>query len=456
MAWKWATVGFHLSWVLLLGACGSGPRPLLLLVSVDTLRADQLGVYGNPLGLTPHIDALMQGGTLFERAFATCSYTLPSIAALMTGRYPEELGISGNGSRLTSESATLAEILRTRGWRTGAVVSNYVLQEGSGIERGFDYFDDHLPQMESNREVPERIAAATTDAALRMFDRLNESAGGGAFLWIHYQDPHGPYLPPAGKRERFIELERQRPDGKRRIEAGSRRGLGSIPTYQVVGEEREVAFYRAGYKGEISYLDDEIGRLMQALDDRGVDEGAVIVFTSDHGEGLGENDYWFAHGEYLSDPLVRVPLSIHLPGRSGSRRSDPVSSIDLLPTLLAHLGLAPVARAPGRDLFAAGAQEAASQIYLASLGGGPFPRYGLVRDEYKYLITLHRGGMREELYQLGEEEHDLSSSEERRLLEMRGQLSRLRAGLKPPVAPQSQDLSPEKRERLRRLGYLVD
>lgn len=434
--------------------CARRPPPFLLLLSVDTLRADRLGAYGQALDLTPHIDALLREATVFEFTYAPCSYTLPSVSALLTGRYPEELGIHRNISRLGADQVTLAEILQLEGWRTGGVVSNYVLRRGTGVEQGFDLFDDEFPQMEANREVPERIASVTTDAALATLDRLLDRATGGVFLWVHYQDPHGPYLPPAGRRERFLEAERRRPDGGKHLAAENRRGVGSLPAYQVVGEEREVAFYRAGYHGEIAYLDDEIGRLLAGIEARGLRESAWIVFAADHGEALGERDYWFAHGEYLDDSLVRVPLAIRIPGRPPARRDDPASLVDLLPTLLGALGMPPAASA-GRDLFA-GPSGKPGPIYLAALGGSPRPRYGLVLDGYKYIANIYAQGPVEELYRLGDEAMDRSGQEAARLRDMRTALAAFRDRLQRSPAESMQELSPEQKERLRRLGYLVE
>jgi arylsulfatase len=441
-------------------ACRRGEPPrLLLLLTVDTLRADRLGAYGSPLGLTPHLDGLLAESQLFRAAYAPASYTLPSLGALLTGRHPEELGVTANVSRIDpGRFATLASVLRLHGWRTGAVVSNWVVREGTGAEAGFELFDDTFPQREANRDVPERIAEDTVDAALATLDHLLDGGARDVLLWVHFQDPHGPYLPPPGYRERYLEAERREPDGRRELPVRGAPGDGtagpdSIPVYQYVAGEHEVAFYRAGYDGEVAYLDEQVGRLLAGLAERRLRDGALIVFSADHGEALG-GGYWFAHGERLTDPLVRVPFGIRVPGMPPRERSDPAALVDVLPTALGLVGIEAPPGYPGRDLFAADAERARPEIYLSTLLGGPKLHVGLVVDGFKYEL---RSGEEpgEVLYRIGDEERDLSSEEPARLAELRERLLRVRAGL---VAGRElrQEIGPEERARLRALGYAED
>jgi arylsulfatase len=439
---------------------------MVLLLTVDTLRADRLGAYGSPLDLTPSLDELLRDAVVFQHAYAPASYTLPSMSALLTGRYPEELGLLANISQMQGFT-TLASVLRQVDFRSGAVVSNFVLRRGVGVEQGFDLFDDTLPQREANRDVPERIAPDTTDAALRVLDDLRGRQGSGMLLWVHYQDPHGPYLPPGDLRERYLEAERRAPDGRREIPVrrmpppggdafAAERGLGSIPLYQYVPDQHEAAYYRAGYDGEVRFADAEIGRLLAGVAERGLLDDALVVFTADHGEGLGEDDYWFAHGELLTDPLVRVPLAIRAPGVPAATRSDPASLVDVFPTILAWLGVETPADYPGRDLLAPTAPDAEPAIYLATLRGARRPGFGLVADGRKYLVTYEGDEPRESLFLLGEEDRERSASEPERIGALRERLRGLRAGLRRPERERRQQLSDQEREHLRKLGYLVD
>ena len=231
-------------------------------------------------------------------------------------------------------------------------------------------------------------------------------------------------------------------------------GRGGIPSYQYFQGRREVAFYRAGYAAEVALADAAIGALLDGVRARGLLSGATVVFAADHGEGLGEDDYWVAHGELLSDPLVRVPLMLRSPGVAPGRRDELVSLVDLFPTLLQRLaGVPPDPQAPGRDLLAEGAESRPSRPYLANLAGGEVPRYGLVEGEFKFVTTLRDGVWDGSLYRRGREDADLAAGAPQVAREMRRKLDALRAGIERRVElPQS--LSAEDRERLRELGYV--
>jgi arylsulfatase len=439
--------------VLSCGDGGDGRRDLLL-VTVDTLRADRLGAYGSGLGLSPHLDELASESLVFSHAFSTASYTLPAVISLLTGRLPDELGIRANVSVFRGDVPTLATRLWNQGWSTGAVVSNAILKRRVGIHAGFERYDDALPQWERNRSVPERIAADTTDAALAMLESLHAEGDGPVFLWIHYQDPHGPYAPPPGYRERYLEPERRAPDGARRLPIDeSQVGDAGIPAYQRIGDEREVGFYRAGYDGEIRYVDEEVGRLLRSVRERELMDEPVVVFTADHGEGLGEDDYWFAHGEYLTDPIVRVPLFVRAPGLAPARRDDVASLIDLVPTITRLVGADPPVGYPGRDLLAPGASSESSRALLTTGRISKVPREGLVSGGYHYLVSLTESGPRERLFRVGRPDREIGSERGDLLDALRAEhlelKQRHRAG-----SEELRALEPEELRQLEALGYL--
>jgi arylsulfatase A-like enzyme len=445
--------------VALFGLACSGEEPprLLLLLTSDTLRADRLGAYGNPYGLTPNLDGLIAESQVFEFAYATAGHTLPSLSALMTGRYPEKIGMRANVLRLPAQSQTLAAALNLYGWRTGAVVSNFVVRRASGLDQGFEEYDDEFPQEEMNRDTPERIASGTTDAALAMLDRLGTNPQAGIFIWVHYQDPHGPYTPPAGKHQLTLDSELEAPDATRELPVTSGFGIASIPRYQVLADHRTPAYYRAAYNGEVSFLDDQVGRLLAGIRERGLYDGAVIAFSADHGEGMGEDDYWFSHGEYLTDPVLRVPLALRVPNQPPTRRFDPASLVDLMPTLLHAVGLDLPTEGSGRDLLAPGAATSETPpIYMAGLHGSSVPRYGVVAEGHKYLVTIRRSGREESLHRLGDEGRDLKEQDPATLDRLRGELMRIRKTFRGAATAERQALDEEERERLRQLGYVVD
>jgi arylsulfatase len=455
-AGRWLRIGLAL---LVVSGCGEpdpAPAPrALLLVSVDTLSADRLGAYGSDRGLPPRIDALARQSLVFDAAYAPAPFTLPSIAGLLTGRYPDELGIRSNSSAVPADVPTLAGVLRDGGWRTGAVVSSLVLRNRTGLARHFDVYDDTMLQAEAVRAFPERIARDTTDAAIRVQERLEES-GKPWFLWVHYQDPHGPYTPPEGFRERYLETEPGAQHGAHRLDGHPDQfGKGVIPAYQLLDDQREVAWYRAGYDGEIAYLDAELGRLLDTLDGQGLLANAVVVFVADHGEALGEHDYWFAHGHQLTDELVRVPLLLRVPGHPPGRRSDVVSLVDVAPTLMRLLlGAASLPAGPGRDLLAPDASAHDSVPYLATLGGGPEPRIGLVEDGYKLILTWRGDLWSAQLYRSGHEEVDLSAPAPQVTRRLRAQLNGLRQSYDRDVEERRQEFSDDEKAMLRALGYV--
>jgi len=427
----------------------------VLLLTADTLRADSLGAYGSTHGLTPRLDALAAESVLFEWAYAPASFTLPSIAALLTGRYPEELGIRSNESALPEGAGSLASELAARGWSTRAVVGNFVLRRSSGVGQGFERFDDVFPQREAGvRAMPERTAAETTAAALELLEGCE--TGPPCFVWVHYQDPHGPYDPPAHWRER-ARLAADEGDARgRELPIGADHwGRGSIPAYQVLGQRVDVAFYRAGYRGEIAYMDEQIGLLLDALAERGLEREAVVVFAADHGESMGEGDVWFSHGTRLGDEQVRVPLMLRVPGQEPARRQDPASLVDLRRTLLS---LATGAAAPrtgqGRDLL--GSQEAGGGgvAYMTNLGVGGTSRFALAEGEFKFVATERDGVFDGRLQRRGSEDVDWTAAAPQLAARMRAGLGRLRQSVGVAVPETPQQLDENDRAELEALGYL--
>jgi arylsulfatase A-like enzyme/Tfp pilus assembly protein PilF len=288
----------------MLTSCSPPSSPDVIVITLDTTRADRLGCYGHPAGLTPNLDALALEGVRFDDASTVTPITLPSHASIFTGRYPTSTGVRNNGSfRLPDDETTLAERLQGAGWKTAAVIGAFPLTSDYGLGQGFDRYDEDLPtlQVESEKGLPlhfnERNATSVTDRALAAWDEMGAS-GEPVFLWAHYFDPHAPYDAP----ERF-------------------EGRGDHP-----------------YDDEIAYLDHEVGRLVEQIRRRS--PKAIIVIVSDHGEALGEHDEK-THGVFLYQGTIRVPWILVAPGRvsSGSVVATPVSVVDLTPTVLSLAGL---------------------------------------------------------------------------------------------------------------------
>lgn len=303
--------------VLALGmaaACSGGGRGDVVLVTLDTFRADRMGCYGNRSGLTPHLDALAARSVVFEDASAPVPITLPSHASLFTGRYPTSTGVRNNGTFvLPASETTLAEVLSKAGWSTAAVVASYPLHSRYGLAQGFETYDQDFPQPDLTNDgtIPiffsERDAHAVTDRALEIWGR---SPKGPRFLWVHYFDAHAPYAPPEPFRSNH---------------AG------------------------APYDGEIAFVDSEAGRLLERI--RRDSPRAVVVVVGDHGESLGEHGEK-THGVFVYQSTIHVPFLLSAPGLldEGKRVRVPVSLVDVLPTVAALVGLEPPKAVEGADL----------------------------------------------------------------------------------------------------------
>jgi arylsulfatase A-like enzyme/tetratricopeptide (TPR) repeat protein len=267
----------------------------VLLVTIDTLRADRVGVYGLPDAATPTLDGLAASGVLFEQAVATAPLTLPSHASILTGQYPPTHGVRHNAIfRLGGEAETLAERFQASGVETGAVVGAAVLDPAFGLDQGFDVYDAKLPQERAAAAgFFERSAQGVTDAALSWLRRTD----GRFFLWVHYYDVHGSYHPPEPFKTRFAK----RP-----------------------------------YDGEVAYVDQELGRLLHGLEQSGRRSNTVVAVTADHGEGLGEHGEAY-HSYLIYDSVLHVPLLLSGPGVPAGRRVPAVVSTTGLAATLLHL-----------------------------------------------------------------------------------------------------------------------
>ena len=354
--------------------CGGdvpGPPDHLVLVTVDTLRADRLGAYGHANAQTPHLDALAAESVRFERAYAHSSMTLPSIASLLTGLLPAEHQIYSNRGSLRRGVPTFVQALRTAGFRTAAFLGSYALRPNRRLDRGFEQYTKVFEDREKVRPQPENRAATLTDAAIDWLDRLPPDERFA--LWIHYQEPHGPYTPESFRPPTATGPTLPRSD--------DHSGRGAIPEYQWLGHGR-LPEYLARYDGEVHDTDREVGRLLDALRARDLYERSLIVFTADHGEAFGEDGLYLAHGEGLHEALLRVPLLLRAPGVAPRVRGDRVRQIDVAPTALALLGVTRDGSRNGRLLLdEVGDRPLVAQLVLRD------ERWRSIRDEGLELVT---------------------------------------------------------------------
>ena len=393
------------------------PGLSVLLITIDTLRADAVGAYGNTAAATPWMDRLAREGVRFDQARAQNVVTLPSHANILSGRYPFEHGIRDNAAfRFPASRDTLATLLGRAGYRTAAFVSAFPLDSRFGLDRGFAVYDDRLgdPETRAGFLMQERPGARTVEAASAWLAAQN---GAKTFVWVHLYEPHFPYAPPEPFASRFA----------------------SDP-----------------YHGEVSFADSLLQPLLEPLLARGQEDGTLVVLTSDHGEGLGEHGE-ATHGIFAYDTTLRVPLIAHAPGILRPREvPDLVRHIDIAPTILDAIGLAKPADLPGRTLLGAANGEALAvepayfEAMSSALNRGWAPLAGMVRDRYK-LIDLPVP----ELFDLVSDPHEsrnLAASEPQALGGIRTRLEQLRTADRGLARPGE---SPEARERLRALGYIT-
>jgi arylsulfatase len=301
------------------------PGADVLLICVDTLRADHLGFYGYTRTTSPKLERWLSHGSIFETAYSTEASTPASVVSMLSGRLPQDHGVRAFWQLLAVDVPLLPDLLPPA-YQTAAVVSNFVLtDEALGIADRFDYYDDFVDEIESKRRVWERRASRTTNAALRW---LSESRDPDRpiFLWVHYIDPHGPYHPPADKPRAFqhegkIPLERSR-----------------MHRFQIDPGVDDALHYQDRYDEEIAYTDAQIGRLLGGYSAQASLDDALVIFVADHGESMMEHERWFTHGYHVYEEIVRVPLVLQAPGMSPGRVTTPVSIIDIVPTILRFAG----------------------------------------------------------------------------------------------------------------------
>jgi choline-sulfatase len=388
---------------------GSTPqKPNVLLITVDTLRPDALGWVAGA-NATPALDALARDGFRFPAAVAEVPLTLPSHTSLMTGLIPRRHGVRDNGQLLGPGPKTLAEALAAAGYRTAAFVSGFPLAAQFGLDRGFGHYDDALPNGEEGRE--ERHAEATTAAAAAWIAKAREPW----FVWVHYYDPHHPYEPPA------------------RFRRPGRRGA---------------------YDGEVAYADQEVGALRAAVA-QAAKRSVVTVFAGDHGESLGEHGE-ATHGYFIYDSTVLVPLVFSYPGKVAPGTSPaPARLIDVAPTLLALLGLPPLAGVDGVSLAPtlAGHDQEVPPAYVETRE--PWTSYGwsplrALRDGRWKLIAAPKP----ELYDLASDPGETTNLIDRQRPEARRLETALKAVEATPAAASRAAADPDAAAKLRALGYL--
>ena len=317
----------------------------VLLVTIDTLRADHLGTYGYRRATSPRIDSFARGAVVFEDAYTFWPKTRGSFVAMLTGRRDSLSGYGKSHSMLLDFNPTLADVLRKASYQTAAVVDNGNVAARHGYAKGFETYRETWQEKALPTEIDR--ARAISAAAADFFERAPESRP--FFLWLHYVNPHAPYTPPAPYDTAFLD-EQARSGPRLAVVPGFH---GGIPRQWAVPGRDVLGYYVAQYDGEIAAVDEEVGRVLDALRASGAWERTLVVLTSDHGESLGEHGYYFDHGEDLFDPSLRIPLIVSLPGTPASRSRVPASTLDIVPTVLDALKVSYPPDLSGKSLLGA-------------------------------------------------------------------------------------------------------
>jgi arylsulfatase A-like enzyme/predicted Zn-dependent protease len=398
-------------------------HPNLILITIDTLRADHVGAYGARTGATPALDALAASGVRFDQVQTAVPLTGPSHATILTGQYPPAHGVRGNVVfTLGSKYPTLGTVLKRQGYQTGAFVGAYPVAAAFGFNQGFDTFNEDFHETSPGESGAERRANEVADSALRWLESAAGAAMGGRrpfFAWLHFYDPHAPYTPPAPYRERFTGHP---------------------------------------YDGEIAFTDAQVGRVIDWLRTSHHDADTVVVLLADHGEGLGDHDE-LMHAVLIYQSTMRVPLMMSGPGvPQGVVVRRRAATIDVLPTVLGLVGIRADPALVGRDLrpLMTNGSVSADPLYGESLFGRLNCHWASLRswvkDDWKLIV-----GSQPELYNLAEdpaESHDLANQEPARVDRMTQELRRAIQRIAPQGdKAQPNAATPEQEQRLRSLGY---
>ncbi len=420
----------------------------VLLIVVDTLRADHLGCYGAKRETSPAIDALAAGSIRYERAYTVAPWTMPSVATILTGLYPAQHRVTRPRRRLPEQTATLATVFAEAGYRTAAVVSNRMIGAMRGFDHGFDRFDEDEARGHGYLSTP-----GVTKKAAALLDTL--AAGDRPFfLFVHYFDPHYNYI--AHPEYGFAPPRAGRLDGEQDISI-VRRMMDTL-----TGKERR--FLLDLYDGEIRFTDDGVGRLLRSLDRSTARDNTLVIFTSDHGEEFLEHG-WIGHTRSLYEELMRVPLIIREPGGAPARVvRKPVSLVSLPGTVLHLAGVGEERLDTRISLLPPWNDGAAAPILLdvdfqsVNPRRGAFSpkKKGLIEGEYK-LIRDEKEGKRE-LYDLSTdplERSDLSGKLPDILERLAARLdSAAAAAGRDTVVVEKNALTDEEKDIFRGLGYI--
>lgn len=425
---------------------GRGPKNVIL-ISIDTLRPDRLGAYGASAPTSPTLDKLAAGGVLYNNAFATSPWTLPSHASMLTGLYPNRHGLKETDHKLSEKIPTVTSVLAKAGFATAGFVSSSFLNELRGLHQGFESF--HYEQEIAQHGNVIFVRNSGPEITTRALEWLSERDDQPFFLFVHYYDPHSDYSPSREYRRMFVKSYSGTSDGStvqlRQVAMGQRKLT-----------EEDTQHLLQLYDAEIRQLDDELARLVQYLDERGLSDNTALVITSDHGEEFMEHGRTL-HGRTFFSEVIDVPLILHGPGvPSGLRIDDLASVVDVTPTILGLLDIEPPANLQGIDLSKNWSNEGGSRhTFVVAEALHEVPGDAIMIQDERYKLIYERLGARARLYDLEldpMEQRDISSSHPEPLAKLMAALRTYRQTENTAHSIPTRSASEE--ALLRRLGYL--
>ncbi len=409
--------------------------PSILLIVVDTLRKDHLSCYGYQRSTSPNLERLASSAMVYTMAFSQAPWTTPSIGSLLSSQFPTSLGILDERSVLPEDILLLPEALHEAGYRTAAAVSHNFCSAKWNFDQGFDEFD------ESNILGHDKVTSqGITD---RGIDFLNRVTGEPFFLWLHYFDPHFAYL------EHESYGFREGPEYSGPIESGT--PFKELLRMRKKVTEADIAEIRRLYDSEIAWTDREIGRMLDALRERGLYEDMLIVFTADHGEEFFEHDD-LGHTKTLYNEVINVPLIIKPPQGKGQVVADPVALVDVYPTILDYAGVPVTTKLQGQSLRD---YETGVPVFFET--DRKRKLHGIVQGNYKMIYA--RDLDQYELYDLSSDPGEKTNLAEQRrdvVRKLDRRLKRWSEQIAQPANAASTELSPEEVENLRAMGYMSD
>ena len=404
----------------------SGPRPNIILITLDTTRADRMGFLGSKLGLTPNLDAVAKQGIVFTRAYAHVPLTTASHTTILTGTYPQYNHVVDFGVPLSAKLPYLPDLLHQHGYHTAAFVGSLVLDplDGTapGFDRGFVTYDAGFrlrPRGKNRYKTVERRGGEVVDRALAW---LNKHPRGPFLMWVHLYDAHDPYDPPPPFKERYAS---------------------------------------APYNGEIAYADSAVGRLLNVLRAKGLYDSALLAIMADHGEALGEHGE-STHGVFLYDETIHVPLLLKLPGEraAGKKIEARVGLVDVAPTILQEAGIQIPSAIQGRSLLAMIKAATATKEDRPAYAETDYPHRAFGWSSLRALRSgkyLYIQAPQKELYDQSNDPkaaHNLSTTAKAVTETLTEQLETFRAKTATTI-PELTGVTPEQAEKLRALGYVA-